>query len=90
LQEKETTSEVIRHLVRKYSVSVRQARRYVRLAQETPAPLAIPQEKTVFTVKLPQSLIRQVREIARRRGGPISDWVAQALRSALAADSPHG
>ena len=90
LQENETPSEVVRHLVRKYGISVRQARRYVRLAQEAPAPLAIPEKKAVFTVKLPRGLIRQVRATARRGSGPISDWVAQALRDALAADSPHG
>jgi hypothetical protein len=62
----------------------------VQLAQETPAPVPIPESKAVFTVKLSRRLIGQVRRRARKKGESISDWVAAALLQALEADSPHG
>jgi hypothetical protein len=52
--------------------------------------VSIPEEKAVFTVKLPRSLIRRVRRTARQRGGAISVWVAEALQRALPADSTRG
>jgi hypothetical protein len=52
--------------------------------------MPIPEEKAVFTVKLPRSLIGQVRRSARQSGMAISDWVARALKRSLAADSAHG
>lgn len=82
--------EAARRLSRGQGLSLRQAHRYVQRAREAAAPLAIPETKAVFTVKLPRSLVRQVRETARQRGGLISDWVARALRDALAAPSAHG
>lgn len=71
-------------------MSKRQAHRYVHVAQANAAPVSIPEEKAVFTVKLPRSLIRRVRRTARQRGGEISAWVAEALQRALPADSSHG
>ncbi len=53
--------------------------------------MPIPEEKTVFTVKLPRSLIGRVRRSARQSGVAISDWVARALQRSLPADdSAHG
>lgn len=80
----------MRRLARAQGISPRQAYRYVQCAQAAPAPLSIPEEKTVFTVKLPRPLIRQVRQRARQHGGAISAWVAEALQRALRADSAHG
>jgi hypothetical protein len=44
----------------------------------------------VFTVKLSASLIRQVRQQARREGGTISHWVESALRRSLNPRQSHG
>ena len=90
LQQNLPPSEVVRRLARAHGISTRQAHRYVRMAQDAPAPVPVPESKAVFTVKLPHSLIGQVRRRARKRGAAISDWVAAALREALEADSSHG
>ena len=73
-----------------YGISRRQAYRYLQEAQTTPGPLPVPEAKGVFTVKLPVSLIRQVRQQARRERGGISQMVAAALRRALNRRQDHG
>jgi len=83
-------AEAVRRLARAQGISARQAYRYVQCAQAAAVPLSIPEEKAVFTVKLPRRLIRQVRRTARRHGGEISAWVAEALQRALRADFAHG
>ena len=90
LQQALPPAKAARRLARAHDISARQAHRYVQLAQKSAVPVSIPEEKAVFTVKLPRSLIRRVRRIARQRGGEISAWVAEALQRALPADSSHG
>jgi hypothetical protein len=83
-------AEAVRRLVRTHGVSKRQAHRYIELAKQATAPMPIAEQKAVFTVKLPRSLVGQVRRSARQSGVAISDWVARALQRSLAADSAHG
>lgn len=83
-------TQAARRLARAHGLSQRQAHRYVRLAQNNVAPVAVPEPAEVFTVKLPRSLIRRVRREARRGGGGIGEWVAAALRRSLPAESSHG
>jgi hypothetical protein len=90
LQQELPPAEVVRRLARGHDISIRQAHRYLQRAHEASVPLRIPEEKAVFTVKLPRSLIRRVRKTARRHGGEIGAWVAEALQRALRADSAHG
>lgn len=90
LQQALPPTEAARRLSRAHGISERQAYRYVQRAEASAAPVAIPEEKIVFTVKLPRSLIRRVRRTARQRGGEISAWVAAALQRALPADSTRG
>jgi len=73
-----------------HAVSRRQAYRYLQLAQTTSGPVPVPEAKTVFTVKLSVSLIRQVRQQARRQEVTIGSWVAQALRRSLNPRRSHG
>lgn len=73
-----------------YGLSRRQAYRYLYQAQGVRAPLPVPEAKAVFTVKLPVSLIRQVRQQARRGGGTISQWVEEALQQSLKLPQGHG
>jgi hypothetical protein len=47
-------------------------------------PRAVPEQTTVFTVKLPTALVARVRERARASGSTISAVVAQALSEFLA------
>jgi hypothetical protein len=85
-----SSAQVVTRLAAQLGVSPRQAARYVQAAQQQSAPLSIPEDKAVFTVKLPKSLIGRVRQRARAHDQPISDWVAQALEEQLRRVGPHG
>ena len=90
LLKRKTSPEVLKWLIAKYGLSRRQAYRYVHQAQSAGGPLLVPEAKKGFTVKLPVSLIRQVRQQARREGGAISQWVTEALRRSLNLRQGHG
>lgn len=90
LLKRKTSPEVLKWLIAKYGLSRRHAYRYVHQAQSAGGPLLVPEAKKVFTVKLPVSLIRQVRQQARRERGAISQWVAEALRRSLNLRQGHG
>lgn len=90
LQQNATPGEVLSWLITHYGLSRRQAYRYLQQAQASPGLVPVPEAKGVFTVKLPLSLIRQVRQQARREGGAISQWVAGALQRSLNAPPGHG
>jgi len=70
-------------LAERFGCSVRQARRYAERAAER-GRAAVPEETTVFTVRLPAVLVVGVRERARESGSTISALVAQALTEFLA------
>jgi hypothetical protein len=74
---------VLRTLARRYRVSPRQARRYVEAAQQHPQGLPVPEATVVFTVKLPVSLARQLRTLARSTGASLSSLVARGLEDWL-------
>ena len=84
-----TSGEVVSALIARFAISSRQAHRYLQLAQAAPEQLSLPEAKSVFTVKLAGSLIREVRSTARRRKQRISDLTDQALRTFLH-KTPHG
>ncbi len=74
-----------RLLAERFDCSLRQARRYVERAGEAGRRVA-PEVTTVFTVRLPATLVARVRERARGSGSTISAVVAQALTEFLARD----
>jgi len=90
LEQEASNSGVVAKIVARYGLSRRQAYRYLREAQHASSPLAIPQEKSVFTVKLPRPLVAQVRRQARQQRASISAWVEQALRRGLEQSQSHG
>jgi hypothetical protein len=51
---------VLSMLVRRYHVSLRQARRYVDGAQHHPQGMPLPEPTVVLTVKLPVGLVRRI------------------------------
>ncbi len=74
---------VMRTLVQRYRVSLRQARRYVEVAQRHPQGVSVPEQTVVFTVKLPVGLVRRVRIRARSTGSSLSALVTRALEGWL-------
>ena len=90
LQQQTSSSEVLKALIVRYGLSRRQAYRYLQQAQQSASPLPIPEPKAVFTVKLPRSLIPQVRQQARQHRCSISQWVERALRLELSHAKGHG
>jgi predicted HicB family RNase H-like nuclease len=70
-------------LAERFGCSVRQARRYAERAAAS-GPTVVPEQSTVFTVRLPAALVARVRERARESGSTISTVVAQALTESLA------
>ena len=90
LRQKTSPPEVLSWLIAHYGVSRRQAYRYLQQAQNIRVPLPVPEAKGVFTVKLPVSLIRQVRQRSGRERGAISQWVERALRRSLNLRRGHG
>jgi hypothetical protein len=74
---------VLRTLARRYRVSPRQARRYVQAAQQYPEGLPVPEATLVFTVKLPVSLARRLRALARSTGESLSSLVTRGLEDWL-------
>ena len=78
-----SVSEAARVLADRFGCSARQARRYAEQAAAT-GPTVVPEETTVFTVKLPTALVARVRQRAGESGSTISALVAQALTEFLA------
>src|SRR5215212_7083927 len=73
--------EAARVVAGRFSVSLRQGRRYVEAASA--GPVVVPEASVVFTVKLPASLAARVREHAHEGGVTISAVVARALSEFL-------
>lgn len=83
LEEGTSSTEVAQELAERHGVSVRQGWRYVREATEQSMPLDVPEQKVVFTVKLPESLAERVRAVAATRGKTLSALVSEALEAWL-------
>ncbi|MGH3287355.1 MAG: hypothetical protein ACRDPD_22150 [Streptosporangiaceae bacterium] len=80
-------AEAARVLAGRLGCSARQARRYVALAAES-GRVVVPEQDTVFTVRLPLRLAAAVRDHARSSGRTISSVAAQALEEFL--NRAHG
>jgi len=90
LNQYSSSSQVISELMTQYGVSRRQAYRYVQEAQITEQQLPVPEQKNVFTVKLPVSLIQRIRDRAHTTGQSISNLTAHALERFLSIGEDHG
>jgi DNA-binding transcriptional regulator LsrR (DeoR family) len=82
LAEDMTVIDATMTLARRHRLSERQARRYVERARDEGA-MDVATPKIVFTVKLPATLARQVRRVARATEQSISGLVTQALAEFL-------
>lgn len=83
LAEGVSSADAARRLAQEFEVSERQAWRYVQEATDRAEPLDIPEPKVVFTVKLPESLVDRVRDVAASRGKTLSSLVTEALEGLL-------
>jgi uncharacterized protein YigA (DUF484 family) len=90
LKKKTSPTEAVSSLGAKFELSARQAYRYLQQAQRAAKPLALPEPKAVFTVKLPTTLIQRVRQMARKRRQPISSLVSEAIEDYLTKSKAHG
>src|ERR1700751_2704664 len=84
LQRGDDLSSLVERMAQDCAISPRQAYRYLEQARSLKAPVTIGDEKVAFTVKLPRSLVGQVREYARVRRLSLSQLVGRALRRLLA------
>ncbi len=75
--------QMIKQLSTEYGVSSTQAYRYLQQARQNGEPVPVPETKEVFTVKLPHSLINQIRRFSEIKGISISGLVSQALEDFL-------
>jgi len=83
LKQLPSSRQVVIELIKRYGISSRQAYRYVQEAQDTNSLLPVPEQKIVFTVKLPWSLVQRLREFANAAGHSLSDLTSQALERFL-------
>ena len=90
LQDEASPAQVLGKLMACYGLSRRQAYRYLELARQAQGPVPIPEEQTVFSVKLSRRLIGQIRQQAQREHCALNQWVDQALRQSLQQQGSHG
>jgi hypothetical protein len=83
MQKYDTLADAATALAKAYAMSQRQAYRYLREAKLQGKSVPVPEEKIVFTVKLPHGLVHQLRQRAHQRGESLSELVAQALTGFL-------
>lgn len=84
-----STSEAARLMAEQYSISKRQAYRYVQKASEVGEKLIVPDPKIAFTVKLSQELVQRLREHAKYSGKKLSEIVTQSLEDYLQNEQEH-
>ncbi|MFH0943647.1 MAG: ribbon-helix-helix protein, CopG family [Planctomycetota bacterium] len=85
-----SAAQAAARLTQRFSISRRQAYRYVEEAQSLEKALAIPRPKIAFTVKLPKDLIRVLRARARASGHTLSELVTQAVETFLGRGKGRG
>jgi hypothetical protein len=80
LKELKSVPEAVRILCDRYKLSTRQAYRYVGLSQQQNCQVEVPEARKVFSIKLPLSLIKEIRLHAKQSKRSISDIVMEALK----------
>jgi len=83
LKKEMPASQIVNRLMEMFGVSKIQAYRYVQQAKANKQHIAIPETSVVFTVKLPPSLIKRIRNFASFKGMSISKVVRTALEDFL-------
>ena len=77
-------------LTKQFNVSKRQAYRYLQKAIKADREQKIPEAKMVFTVKLPENQIKELREHAKKSGVQLSTLVGSILGTFLKKKQKNG
>jgi len=83
IERRSSPAEAATALAVQYSISKRQAYRYVKKAGVVGKRVPIPDQKVAFTVKLSQSLTQKLRQYSQSKGQTLSEIVTQALEAFL-------
>lgn len=83
-------AEAAQRLSDEFSLSRRQAYRYLEQAADLSEPVPVVEPTVAITVKLPLSTVQAARAYARRRGLTLSQIVTQALTALLDAVRGRG
>jgi predicted DNA-binding transcriptional regulator YafY len=75
--------DAVQRMVRDYSISPRQAYRYLQQARRLKQPLPVGDAKIAFTVKLSRELVERVRSHAAAAGLSLGEVVSRALLGLL-------
>ena len=75
--------EVPEYLARGWSISKRQAYRYLQQAQQLKQPVPVGDAKVSFTIKLSRRLVERLRTYAASTGLTLSEIVSRALQAVL-------
>jgi hypothetical protein len=83
LREHARLPEAADRLARGWSVSKRQAYRYLQQAQQLKQPVPVGDAKVSFTVKLSRRLVESLRTYAASTGLTLSEIISRALQAVL-------
>jgi predicted DNA-binding transcriptional regulator YafY len=83
LREHARLPEAAERLARDWTISKRQAYRYLHQAQKLRQPVPVEDGKVSFTVKLSRRLVETLRTYAASTGLTLSEIVSRALRRIL-------
>ncbi len=83
IKKHDTIAQAVNAMVAQYGISKRQAYRYIHEAQKIGTPIAIPESKIAFTVKLTPNLIQKLRQYSIQSGISLSQIVTLALETFL-------
>jgi len=75
--------EAVSELAQKFSISHRQAYRYLERAQKLKVPVPVGDPKIAFTVNLSRNLVGRLRTYASSTGLTLSDIVSRAVLKLL-------
>lgn len=85
-----TLAEATAALAQEFSLSRRQAYRYLQAAQGIQTPLPVCAPRMAITLKVPEEVIVKLRAYAQTRGLRLGDIVAYAVLSFLDKAGRHG
>jgi hypothetical protein len=90
LLQRKQPPEAVSELAQTFSISHRQAYRYLERAQQLKAPVPVGDPKIAFTVKLSRNLVEKLRAYASSTGLTLSDIVSRAVLKFLSRGPGRG